>query len=242
MPFSDDSRDFFSESITSTYDRIHGKVRAARQEILQQKYYHDLIGDGDTVLDIGNGGHTPEELVGDEIARRMSFFVGSDNSVGMINRKPTSFPRLVADGRTLPFGQGAFDFVLINGVLHHLGFSQMETHPTRCKQLLSEALRISRKGVIIYEPVLWNICEHLERLLFPLLGKFPLYMLSKSSFSGLLQEMGVKTAREDILTLSQLTHPFYWYPLVMNPSWFKLPAFISPIDHYFLYLESTSGA
>jgi hypothetical protein len=51
-----------------------------------------------------------------------------------------------ADGRDLPFGSGAFDFVHSSAVLEHVGSRQQQT------RFLREAWRVARKGVFLTTP------------------------------------------------------------------------------------------
>lgn len=97
------------------------------------------IDDGDAVLDVGCGsGHVLAEL---QLFRRIEA-VGVDVSI-----ERAAFPEVALrrfDGRTLPFADGAFAVTLLGYVLHHLT-------PEHAAALLREAIRVSRRRVILQE-------------------------------------------------------------------------------------------
>lgn len=70
------------------------------------------------VLDLGAGAG----LLLPEMASRWpdAMVVGADRAPGMIALAPRGFPRLVADARSVPFRDGAFDVVTIMFMLFHL--------------------------------------------------------------------------------------------------------------------------
>lgn len=95
-------------------------------------------------LDIGTG---PGQIV-IKLARRLTLwkFVGVDRSAGMIAQANANLAAAggalagrvefqVADGNTLPFPNGSFDFVMCNSVLHHLAEPE---------KLLAEMARLAK--------------------------------------------------------------------------------------------------
>ena len=70
-----------------------------------------------------------------------------------------------ADGRELPFADGAFDYVHSSAVLEHVGDRQRQTG------FLREAWRVSRKGVFITTPNRWFPVEF--HTVLPLLHWLP---------------------------------------------------------------------
>ncbi|WP_457652240.1 class I SAM-dependent methyltransferase [Rhodocaloribacter sp.] len=89
------------------------------------------------VLDLGAG----EGYVGEAAARDLGARVHLADVVDM-NR--TALPHTVYDGRRLPFPDDAFDVTVLYFVLHH------SEDPSA---VLREALRVSRRGVIVAESV-----------------------------------------------------------------------------------------
>ncbi|HXX18486.1 MAG TPA: class I SAM-dependent methyltransferase [Candidatus Acidoferrum sp.] len=100
-------------------------------------------------IDIGTG---PGQIV-IKLARRLTLwkFVGVDRSPGMIAQANANLAAAggplagrvefqVADGNSLPFPNGSFDFVMCNSVLHHLAEPE---------KLFSEMARLARPGAAI---------------------------------------------------------------------------------------------
>jgi SAM-dependent methyltransferase len=93
---------------------------------------------GMSVLDVGCG----EGYVGEELGARGVREVWGVDIVDL-RRNPTGAFSLY-DGRTLPFGDGRFDLVMLSFVLHHV--------PDDLKiGLVREALRVTRGKVVILE-------------------------------------------------------------------------------------------
>ncbi len=94
-----------------------------------------FIDKGDQVLDIGAGGGWIGEDI--SISRKASVTL---LDVEDLNR--TNLPLRVYDGKNMPFPDASFDDSLLLFVLHH------------CEdpiQVLSEAARVSRKRIIVFE-------------------------------------------------------------------------------------------
>lgn len=96
-----------------------------------------LPGDMHRLLDLGAGEGYVGRLAADETE---AFVQGAD--VHPLNK--TELPYTVYDGHKLPFEDGAFDAAMLVYVLHHA---------RRPEQVIAEALRISKKRVIILESV-----------------------------------------------------------------------------------------
>lgn len=94
-----------------------------------------FIGKGDRVLDIGAGGGWIGENI--SIAREVAVTL---LDVEDMNR--TNLPLHLYDGRNIPFPDASFDDSLLSFVLHHC------EDPLR---VLSEAVRVTRKRIIIFE-------------------------------------------------------------------------------------------
>lgn len=80
----------------------------------------------------------------------------------------TSYPGLTfvpADGRALPFDDGAFDFVHSSAVLEHVGSHAMQV------RFLSELWRVARQGVFVTTPNRWYPIEF--HTVLPLLHWLP---------------------------------------------------------------------
>ena len=57
----------------------------------------------------------------------------------------------MGDGLTLPFTDNAFDYVICNGVIHHLGKKRDQSQEENIEKFFSECLRVSQKGIIFSE-------------------------------------------------------------------------------------------
>lgn len=89
---------------------------------------------GGTVLDVGCGDGSVATSV--HAARPDLEFFGVD----VFLRPEVAIPAKTYDGETIPFEDGAYDYAMIVDVLHHTD------NPAA---VLSECMRVSRKGVVI---------------------------------------------------------------------------------------------
>lgn len=221
------------EKISQSYE-VHDRILASTYAISRERYYARL--EGMTVLDIGNGGQGPEKFLGPGLSSRLAAFVGMDNSLAMLNRPGPPYWKVAANGCRLPLKTKSFDYVILNGVLHHLGFEKGVPPLARLEEFLREISRVCRRDILIYEPVLPEMLETVERAAAWLMSPLPTFMLSESSISEAALNAGLPRRETLTKTLSQLTHPFYWYLVVMDYPWLKVPAFMTPVRHHFLVL------
>lgn len=213
------------KKISINYDAVHGRVHSAVYKILQEHYYPRCT--GKRILDVGNGGQSPSDIFGSQIVRGITGFVGLDNSVDMLERKKGNYARVIGSGLQLPFKDKAFDYVICNGVIHHLGFSSQEGQALRVKQFINECMRVCRNEVIVYEMVTARYLEQVQRLAARVLGYMPTFVLSEFTINKYLNQINVSRKEVISKTLSDLTSPFYWYAVIMDYEFFKLPAFLS---------------
>jgi ubiquinone/menaquinone biosynthesis C-methylase UbiE len=227
------------ERFSRTYEALHGPVVSAIHRVSQERYYGRCV--GKRVLDIGNAGQPAAQVLGERAGPTLSHFVGVDHSFAMLQRTGVDFAKVVADGMCLPFKDAAFDYVIVNGVLHHLGRQAGEPPDARVHRLLREALRVCSEGLIVYELFTPRVLEQLERLALRVLGSMPTFVLSERTLDDCLARLGVARAEAVSMTLADLKGAFYWYAVVMDYEWLKLPAFLSPFRHSFFVLPKPAG-
>jgi SAM-dependent methyltransferase len=120
--------------------RAHGSlVFGRRARVLAEALAEALPREG-RVLDVGAGDGTVDALV-------MALSPGlSIEGVDVLVRRETRIPVSPYDGRRLPWGDGAFDWVLFVDTVHHADDPGA---------LLAEGARVARRGVVIKD----HLCE-----------------------------------------------------------------------------------
>lgn len=228
-------KDLF-KTISEDYDRgVYNAFVAPVLGFLQENFYARLA--GKRVLDIGNGGVPPARVLGPDIASSLSLFVGLDNSWSMIRRGTLSYHKIMGDGYRLPFKDDAFDYVILNGVFHHLGFRRQEGSLTKVADFLQEVVRVCQEEVIVYEIYIPLLLEKLQRLIAHMLGEMSPFVYSEKTLDRLISRLGLSRSEVILKSLSELLGPFHWELVIMNHPWFKLPAFLSPISHGFFVIS-----
>jgi SAM-dependent methyltransferase len=115
-------------------NRVHGRAVFGRRVRVLAGHLATAIPTGGAVLDLGAGDGSIARAI---MALRPDLaFEGVD----VMLRPATQIPVSVYDGVTLPFADGAFDYVTIVDVLHHTD------DPAA---VLAEARRVARHGVIV---------------------------------------------------------------------------------------------
>lgn len=219
------------EKISQDYTQVHGRVHAAIFGINQLHYYPRLA--GHSVLDVGNGGQTPEVLLGRELSLQVPFFVGVDNSVDMLRRTEMLYVKVAASGLALPFADRSFEYVIVNGVLHHLGLRAGEDQYHKVRQFFMELKRVCRKEILIYEIFLPKVFEWLERAGLLVLRHMPTFVLAQSTLTGYLARMGMPMREVRTHNLGNLLGPWYWYTINMDYTWLRIPACVNPFQNTF---------
>ena len=178
---------------------------------------------GDTVLDIGV---SPDAHPTSNHLEKRYF---SPQSIIALSVEPRPelralFPSirlLCGDGRDLPLFDTSIDLVYSHAVIEHVG--------SRAEQarFIAEALRVSRKGVLITTPNRWHPIETHTGL--PLLHFLPppichrLYrLLGKGMYAS--QTALNLLSRGDLVTLAQAACPPGWSFQILEVRWLGLPS------------------
>jgi ubiquinone/menaquinone biosynthesis C-methylase UbiE len=112
---------------------IHKKVTLLNRIKVLSNEISKLIEKKSTVLDVGSGSGDIAFLI--EQNTDSTF-----NGIDILVREDTKIPVKAFDGKSIPFADKSCDYVIFMDVLHHT---------SNVKELLIEAIRVAKKGVII---------------------------------------------------------------------------------------------
>lgn len=109
------------------------------------RHFSRYIAKGSNVLDIGAGSG--------KLAQVVVATTGADiELVDVVDHNASGLPLKLYDGNRLPYDDGAFDTCLLVFVLHHA---------TDAERLFAEAVRVSRRQIIVVEDTPGNAFENL---------------------------------------------------------------------------------
>jgi|TARA_B100000315_G_scaffold250495_1_gene283414 SAM-dependent methyltransferase len=231
--FKDVSKDY-----SDLYDQFNRNIR---------KHFVSNILDKENinrVLDVGNGGTNPEDILSEDITKKLGLFVGNDSSFDMLTRIKRSIGVSVnSDALSLPFKKESFDTILIMSLIHHIGFSSEEKDLyCRLRIFLKELIPLLEEGGCVYiiESTLPRFLERVERYLYlPLYTKvlrkkfIPTFMFCSCDLQNILNEY----FDYDILEYKWVYRLFDSKWEMMAPTlyfkWLKLPVVFSPFKILF---------
>lgn len=180
--------------------------------------YQGRIQPGMTVLDVGCG----NGVVGARIAQAFQCRVTGTDILDYV-KTGLPFVRSQDDGR-LPFGDGSFDCVMLNDMLHHVPTAGQEA-------LIREALRVGRQLLIFeVEPSLYvKFTDWLPNKVHNPMMRISLTHRPFKEWTGLLERWGDVTASK--LSRPRLEGALSWperltqwlYTPVVNYCFFVMP-------------------
>ena len=179
----------------SEYDERHGEAQNYEHiralELIAPRYFSEAK----SVLDVGTGTGRALQWFDNYYSNsgrevELNGVEPSEELAKIARKKVPSANIRIASGEGLPFSDEEFDLVTITGVLHHVENS---------KEVLKEAFRVSRLGVIISDHNNFSFGSHFARRL-----KLALYSVNLlSAFSFVKQGFRKQGYSED---------DGWWYP------------------------------
>jgi ubiquinone/menaquinone biosynthesis C-methylase UbiE len=112
---------------------VHEKVTLLNRIQVLSSEFSQLVEKGSLVLDVGTGSGDIASIIAEKSEATLT-------GIDVLVRGDTKIPVKEFDGKTMPFPDKSYDYVIFIDVLHHT---------SNVKELLSEASRIARKGIII---------------------------------------------------------------------------------------------
>lgn len=136
-----------------------------------------------TILDIGTGNGEFARMIQQEVPHL------SISGVDVIDRGTPLIPITLYNGERLPFDDAHFDYAMIINMLHHTA---------KPKEVLKEALRVSRKGVIIKDHYADNALDYYTLLAMEHLNanarqlmSMPLHFYSSKEWNELFDSLNL---------------------------------------------------
>ena len=158
---------------------------------------------GASVVDVGCG----NGFLTCYLERRFGRAVGVDYSEAMLSANPCR-EKVCASATRLPFADGEFDLAVESHLLHHLEVVDRE-------RAVRELLRVSRRGVVLYEPNRNNPLMFVFGLLTPeermSLAFSPAYMRSLVERAG---AAGIDVRVEGLIVPNKA--PAAWAPIALR--------------------------
>ena len=217
----------YSKTDISYWEDLHRAI----QEIRISKYYSRCI--GKNILDVGNGGVSLEDQMGEEMASKVGSFISVDKSFYMLNNSKEKQKCVLGDGFNLPFADNAFDYVLFNGVIHHLGKNRGQSQEENIKNFCSECLRVSRNGIIFSDFFIPKFAEWIENLIVKVFGYMTTFVYSKNSLLKIFKRLGYKTNEMKFKPITTLIPPLKILAPIISLKWLRVPAFFVPYTFVF---------
>jgi len=218
------------DTLAANLDDWYGDSNRALQRIAIRDYYDDFP--GSVILDVGNGGVTPEEQLGAELSSKVARFIGADRSVEMLYRGGTH-EKIFCDAGAIPLADNSVDYCMLNNVIHHVGFRKSDGFGVTASKVIIECLRVARRGVIIVEMTVPAWVEWLERAVVSLSGGMATFVFNSGTLRKLVEENDTAEVRKfKGIRLGELVGDWTMFRgMIILP--IKLPAGLIPYTYVF---------
>jgi SAM-dependent methyltransferase len=179
-------------------DQVHEAYVYGRRIRRLSELLSELIPPGCSLLDVGCG---DGKLARSLQLKRPDLRI---EGVEVLLRKHTWIPVTSFDGKSLPYGDARFDGVMLIDVLHHTPDPLL---------LLREALRVSRRWLVLKDHVLRGLCAGLRLRFMDYVGNarhrvaLPYHYLSTNEWNELRRVLDLQTAAE-VKQLGLYPRPF----------------------------------
>lgn len=162
---------------TQSYEKRVINVYGTKTRLIVQDWAKTIeeMNNRPVVLDYGCGTGQISRILRHYVPFLFAFDISSVSVYS--NVKDNGVIGVIGNGFFLPFKDGAFNLVCINGVLHHI---------VDLKRAIEEISRVTKKLVYISEPVLGGQANFRRSFYYPILSQkilYSLYILSYNAYS-----------------------------------------------------------
>lgn len=183
---------------TNAHRLVHRKLTYSRRVEKLSEALDALIPQSATVLDVGCG----DGLVSYKVSRLSPG--RTLTGIEILHRENCMIPCQPYDGESIPYPDGSFDYVMFVDVLHHT---------TAAGDLLLEACRVARRGVIIKDHYCESRFDYYTLAFMDWFGNaqhgvaIPCLYKARAQWKALFAQAGLQPARE-LLDLQLYPTPF----------------------------------
>lgn len=221
------------------HDRWYKGITEAQQTVLRERFYGRCR--GCSVLDLGNGGLSAGVQMGEDIAASLESFMAMDTSYDMITRNGFFDTQVLGDARKIPLREGAVDYILVNGLLHHFGRSRGHDGGAALRAFFEQAMKICRRGIIAMELLIPAVAELAENILVNLIGLMPTYVYSEKTLLREIRLAGYEPQDVVCRRIGQLIPPYTVLPPILDFEWLRVPVAVVPYSFLFFAIDKDSG-
>lgn len=146
-----------------------------------------MLEPGATLLDVGCGDGKLAVQLKNEAK------LGAVQGIDVMHRKQEYIETMLFDGRSIPFSDASYDYAMLVDVLHHADHQQ---------DLLSEAARVARRGVVIKDHLRNGLFAQTRLSFMDWVGNrrfdvaLPHNYLSRAEWVSLYEKCGLRVVKE----------------------------------------------